>query len=131
MEDGMEQFSALRGGQAGFGWLPASRGEAGSGEGLEGTLRLVGKDAGSAWDFGRRGDEGNAAGVFDGHRERRWDGRGFQFWRQLLRLPGKLRDQRRRAGLDALLLPGKAEMDFRRGCQQAGGDGAGQIPVEL
>jgi hypothetical protein len=50
---------------------------------------------------------------------------------KLMRLAGKLRDQPRRAGFGGLVLLGKAEVDLRRGGQNAAGDGFGQLPIEL
>ena len=126
VEHGMEELAALGGGQAGLGRFPALRGQARGGEGLEGALRLGGEHGGAAMDLAGR--EWNATGILERNRE------GLPARRRLgqrLRHTGKLRDQARGAGFDAVDLPCIAEMDLRGGGREAGGNGLGQIPVEL
>ena len=109
------------GGQPGLGGLPALRGEARCGEGLEGALRLRGENAGSARDLARR--KRNPAEVLEGNGERRRRGRRFQLRRQLFARRRQSAQSAARAGPRQLSFCLRiAEVDLRRGGQQAVGN---------
>ena len=57
-----------------------------------------------------------------------WNG---EIRRQRLRRTGNLRDNPRRARVDAIALARDAEVDFGRGGEQAARGGGGKIPIEL
>jgi len=118
METAWSSFRAARrsGGSAGPSFDADERAVA---KALKGTATGC-KGAGSAWDFGRRRRRRERwLASFEWHSERRWDGRALSVLAATpSHSPASCSDHRRRAGLDALLLPGKAEMDFRRGCSR-------------
>ena len=125
----MKQLAALGGSESGFGRVPTACGKTRCGEGLEGALRLGSQDAGAALCFA--GGKGDAAEILKWY-GLRWRGRGSgELGRQGLVRPGELGHEARRARFRVRGLARKAEVDFGRGGQQAGGDGLGQIPIEL
>ena len=111
----MEQQSALRSCEAGFGWLPALRREPRCGEGLEGALRLRGEDSSAARNLARR--EGNSAEVLERDGKRIFAGWRDQIRRQFFRLPGDLDNQPRWTDFCGLVLLCKAEVDLTRRLQ--------------
>lgn len=129
VEDIVKELAALLDGEACLSGFPALRCQARGGEGFEGALGLGGEDGCAAGD--RTGRERDAAEVFDRDGERVPAWREGQVHREGLRCGGQLCDETRGAGLGSGDLAGVAEVDFGSGGEEAGGDGVGQIPIEL